>query len=59
VKEFLAKKGLDYEVKDIHQDAAAQQEMVEMGIMSIPVTVVAGGQPIVGADFKQIEAALA
>ena len=59
MKEFLSKKGLDYEVKDIHQDMAAQQEMIEMGIMSIPVTVVDGGQPIVGADFKQIEAALA
>lgn len=59
MKEFLSNKGLDYEVKDIHQDMAAQQEMVEMGIMSIPVTVVDGGQPIVGADFKQIEAALA
>lgn len=59
MKEFLSKKGLDYEVKDIHQDMAAQQEMIEMGIMSIPVTVVDGGKPIVGADFKQIEAALA
>ena len=59
MKEFLSKKGLEYEVKDIHQDMAAQQEMIEMGIMSIPVTVVDGGQPIVGADFKQIEAALA
>ena len=29
-----------------------------MGIMSIPVTVIDDGKPIVGADFKAIEAAL-
>ena len=33
--------------------------MVDMGIMSIPVTRIDGGDPIVGADFKKIEAALA
>jgi len=58
VKEFLTQKGLAFEVKDIHSDPAAQAELVGMGLMSIPVTVVDGGSPIVGADFKKIEAAL-
>ena len=59
MKEFLTKKGLKFHVKDVHADATAQEEMVEMGIMSIPVTRIGGGAPIVGADFKAIEAALA
>lgn len=59
MKEFLTKKGLEFETKDVHADPSAQSDMVEMGIMSIPVTRIDGGTPIVGADFKAIEAALA
>jgi glutaredoxin len=59
VKEFLSKKGLEFEVKDIHKDTNARDEMIEMGLMSIPVTRIDGGPPIVGADFKRIEKALA
>jgi glutaredoxin len=59
VKEFLTKKGLKFQVKDVHSDAAAQNEMAEMGMMSIPVTRIDGGTPIVGADLAKIEAALA
>ena len=36
----------------------AQTEMVEMGFMSIPVTVIGDAPPILGADFAQIDAAL-
>ena len=59
MKEFLTKKGLEFETKDIHADTSAQNDMAEMGIMSIPVTRIEGGEQIVGADFKAIEAALA
>ena len=58
MKEFLSQKDLEYEVKDIHADEAAQAEMVEMGFMAIPVTVVGDSPPILGANFKQIEEAL-
>lgn len=58
MKNHLTGKNLEFEVKDIHSDQRAQAEMVEMGMMSIPVTVIDGGAPIVGADFKQIDAAL-
>ena len=58
MKEHLTSKNLEFEVKDVHSDAQAQAEMVEMGIMSIPVTVIDGGPPIVGADFGRIDAAL-
>jgi len=58
VKEFLTREGLEFEVKDVHQDSEAMSEMVDMGIMSIPVTIVGDGNPIVGADFDAIRAAL-
>jgi glutaredoxin len=59
VKEFLTKKGVEFQVKDVHADESAQDEMAEMGLMSIPITRIDGGPPIVGADLKKIEAALA
>ena len=59
MKDHLSKKGLEFEVKDIHSDTDAQAEMVKMGMMAIPVTVIDGGEPIVGADFSAIDAALA
>lgn len=58
MKEFLSQQGVEFEVKDVHSDATAQNDMVEMGIMSIPVTRIDGGTPIVGADFDAIKAAL-
>ena len=58
MKDYLTGKNLEFEVKDIHSDQQAQDEMVEMGMMSIPVTIIGGGAPIVGANFKQIDAAL-
>lgn len=59
MKEFLTKKGVKFQVKDVHADESAQDEMAEMGLMSIPITRIDGGPPIVGADLKKIEAALA
>lgn len=58
MKDFLTRQGLEFEVKDIHQDPKAMSEMVEMGIMSIPVTLVGDSGPIVGADFDKITAAV-
>jgi len=58
VKDYLTREGLEFEVKDVHQDSQAMSEMVEMGIMSIPVTLVGDAGPIVGADFEKISAAL-
>ena len=50
---------LEFEVKDVYADADAQAEMVNMGMMSIPVTVIDDGPPIVGAALDRIDAALA
>ncbi|MEC7724312.1 MAG: glutaredoxin domain-containing protein, partial [Planctomycetota bacterium] len=48
MKDYLTGKGLEFEVKDIHNDDAARDDLVELGLMSIPVTVIDGGAPIVG-----------
>lgn len=59
MKGFLSRKGLKFEVRDITADESAQRELIDMGYTAIPVTVVGGGQPILGADFPKIEKALA
>jgi glutaredoxin len=59
VKEFLSRQGIDYEVRDVHSDETAQMELMDLGFTAIPVTVINDGQPILGADIKKIEAALA
>jgi glutaredoxin len=58
VKEHLTRKNLEFEVKDVHSDTEAQTEMAKMGMMSIPVTIIDGGAPIVGAALDRIDAAL-
>ena len=58
MKNFLTSEGLEFEVKNVHEDAQAMQEMVGMGIMSIPITIVGDGKPIIGASFDEIKAAL-
>lgn len=58
MKEYLSRKDLEFEVKDVHTDEAAQNEMVEMGFAAIPVTVIGDTAPILGANFGQIDAAL-
>ncbi len=59
MKEFLSQKGLEFEVKDVHNDPVAQDEMVTMGFASIPITVVGDQPPVLGANYQQIESALA
>ncbi len=58
MKEYLSQKDLEFEVKDVHNDPAAQDEMVSMGFAAIPVTVVGDQPPILGANFSQIDSAL-
>jgi glutaredoxin len=58
VKEFLTRRGIEFEIKDVHADETAQAEMVEMGFAAIPVTVIGDAAPILGANLSKIEAAL-
>jgi glutaredoxin len=59
VKGFLSQKKLEFEVRDITADESAERELIDMGFTAIPVTLVGDAPPILGADFKAIEKALA
>ena len=59
MKEFLSQQNLEFEVLDVHTDPKAQEDMVTMGMFSIPVTIIGENAPIVGFDRRQIESALA
>jgi glutaredoxin len=58
VKEFLSRKGIPFQTKDVTRDRAAMQELFEMGYQAVPVTVI-GTQRILGAELDRIEKALA
>jgi glutaredoxin len=57
VKEFLSRNGLDFTVKNVDEDTDAFNEMVALGLMTIPVTVV-GDIVVRGYDEKRLRAAL-
>ncbi len=57
MKGFLSRKNVPFEVRDI-SDEKAERELVEMGFMAVPVTVVGDSPPILGANFSLIEKAL-
>ena len=59
MKGFLSQKGVEYELRDIQSDESAQAELMEMGFTAIPVTVIDDQDPILGANLKAIETALA
>ncbi len=59
MKGYLSQKKLPFEVRDISQDESAARELEEMGFFAIPVTVIGGSPPILGADFRKIDQALA
>jgi hypothetical protein len=58
VKEFLSRAGATFTVKNVDEDQAAFDEMVAMGIMTIPVTIV-GDYVVRGYDEKKLKEALA
>jgi glutaredoxin 3 len=57
VKALLKEKGFSYTEKNINKDKAARQELRDMGMVSIPVTVI-GDHRIQGFEKEQIEVAL-
>ena len=57
MKEFLSRKGVAYQVKDVTRDRQAMQELVEMGYQAVPVTVI-GKERILGTELDRIEKAL-
>jgi hypothetical protein len=57
VKEFLSRAGRSFTVKDVDVDPRAYDELVALGVMTIPATVV-GGRVILGFDEPALRAAL-
>ena len=57
MKEFLSRNGLDFTVKNVDEDTDAFNEMVALGLMTIPVTIV-DDVVVRGYDEKRLRAAL-
>lgn len=57
VKAFLKERGYSYIEKNINQDKAARQELRDMGMASIPVTLI-GDYTIQGFDREKLQEAL-
>ena len=56
--EFLSQKGVEFQEKDVGADEKAMRELIEIGVMTTPVTVI-DGEVVVGFDTKRIEELLA
>jgi hypothetical protein len=57
VKEFLSRNGLEFTVKNVDDDPDAFNEMVALGLMTIPVTIV-DDTVVRGYDEKRLRTAL-
>jgi hypothetical protein len=57
VKEFLSRAGRSVTVKNVDEDPEAFNEMVAMGVMTIPLTII-GDYVIRGYDEKRLREAL-
>lgn len=55
--EYLSRKGVSFVEKNIGRDPAARQELMELGVMSLPVLRI-GDQTITGFNPPAIDAAL-
>jgi glutaredoxin len=58
VKEYLKKKGAPYTERNIVEDEAALDELVELGVMTTPATVI-DGEVFTGFPRKTFEELLA
>jgi glutaredoxin len=56
--EYLSQKGVPFVEKNVARDPAAVQELMSMGLRSLPVIVI-GEQRLSGFNPKAIDAALA
>jgi glutaredoxin len=52
-KDFLARNGIVFTVKDVRADAVAREELLAMGFRSTPVTVI-DGTAVAGFDQSRL-----
>jgi hypothetical protein len=57
VKEFLSRAGRPFAVKDVYDDPAAFNDLMALGLMSIPVTII-GDYVVRGYDERKLREAL-
>ena len=57
MKDYLTSKNVDYTEKNVSTDADARKELMAMGHMGVPVTVIDGTE-IVGYDTNKVDALL-
>jgi len=53
--EYLSRKGVDFTQRDVTADDAAMQELVDLGAMATPTTVIDGEHVIIGFDQQRID----
>jgi hypothetical protein len=57
VKEFLSRAGRPFTVKDVDEDPEAFNDLMALGLMSIPVTII-GDYVVRGYDERKLREAL-
>jgi glutaredoxin len=57
VKEFLSRAGRRFEVRNVEDDDTAYRDLIAMGMMTVPVTVI-GSEVVRGFNVSALEKAL-
>ena len=57
MKEFLSRSGREFVVRNVDEDPEAFNELVALGLMTIPVTLI-GDRVVRGYDEKKLRSAL-
>lgn len=57
MKEFLSRNGREFTVRNVDDDPEAFNELVALGLMSVPITVI-DDQVIRGFDERKLRVAL-
>jgi glutaredoxin len=57
IKDYLKTKGVEFTEKNVSTDAEARKELMAMGHMGVPVTVIDGTE-VVGYDTQRVDSLL-
>ncbi len=57
MEEFLTQHGIAFQVRNVAEDPAAMDELMQLGVATTPVTVI-DGEIVVGFDQKRLVALL-
>jgi glutaredoxin len=57
VEEFLTQHGIAFQGRNVAEDPAAMDELMQLGVATTPVTVI-DGEIVVGFDQKRLAALL-